>query len=104
MARQRGLDLPPSKKHAHHKGGGFMSSFAENGLTKVDSAAERMAKGHVDASVNIRDGIRDGMGEASTNIRNGMIAVGVCGVVSSGMIAAGGCVVVSSLLGRGPGK
>jgi hypothetical protein len=98
MARQRGLGLLPthrSKNHACHKGGGFMSSFAENGLTKVDSAAERMANARVEASVNIRNGmvggIGDGMREASVKIRNGMIAAGVC-------------IVVSSLLGRGPGK
>jgi hypothetical protein len=69
---------PPCKRHAHHKGGSPMSSFAENGLT---NAAERMANGRV---------------EASMNIRNGMVAVGVCMIVSS----SGVCLVAISLLGR----
>jgi hypothetical protein len=68
-----------------------MSSFAENGLTNagccvgdgVYSAAERMANGRVEASMNIRNGMVD--------IRNGMIAVGVLHGVS---------MVVCSLLGR----
>ena len=42
---------PPSKKHAHHKAGGFVSRIAENGLTNagccvadgIDSASARMA-------------------------------------------------------------
>jgi hypothetical protein len=93
-------NTPPSKKHAHHKGGSQMSSLAENGLTNagccladgVDSAAGRMANGHVTASENILNG----MGEASMNIRNGMVAVGVCMVVSS----SGVCLVAISLLGR----
>jgi hypothetical protein len=68
---------PPCKRHAHHKGGSPMSGFAENGLTNagccvrrdgLDSAAERMANGRV---------------EASMNIRNGMVAVGVCMIISS---------------------
>jgi hypothetical protein len=94
-------NTPPSKKHAHHKGGfPLLSSLAENGLTNagccladgVDSAAGRLANGRVEASMNIRTG----MGEASMNIRNGMIAVGVCMVVSS----SGVCLVAISLLGR----
>jgi hypothetical protein len=96
-------NTPPSKKHAHHKGRfPLLSSLAENGLTNagccladgVDSAAGRMANGRVEASMNIRNG----MGEASMNIRNGM------GDIRNGMVAVGVCMVVSvtvsSLLGR----
>jgi hypothetical protein len=73
-------NTPPSKKHAHHKGGSPMSSFAENGLTNfgccvgdsLASAAERMANARVEASMNIRKGMIEGM-----------VTVGVCMVVCS---------------------
>jgi hypothetical protein len=97
-------NTPPSKKYAQHKGGSPMSSLGENGLTNfgccvgdslasaaermansIDSAAERMANARVEASMNIRKGIR-----------NGMVVVGVCMVISS----SGVCMVVSSLLER----
>jgi hypothetical protein len=97
-------NTPPSKKYAQHKGGSPMSSLGENGMTNfgccvgdslasaaermansIDSAAERMANARVEASMNIRKGIR-----------NGMVVVGVCMVISS----SGVCMVVSSLLER----
>jgi hypothetical protein len=61
------FNTPPSQKHAHHQGPFSVrpSTFAENGLTNGLCC---VADGHVDASANIRDG---------------MVAVGVCMVFGS---------------------
>jgi hypothetical protein len=74
---------PPSQKYTHYKGGGFLSSFAENGLTNVadrlDSTAARMANGDDSAAVRMANGddsaaarMANGYVEASKNIANGM--------------------------------
>jgi hypothetical protein len=74
-------NTPPSQTHGHHKGGFSMSpaSFCENGLTNAGCC---LANGNV---------------EASENIRKGMVAIGVCMIVSSNEnIVIGVCKAVSS--------